>query len=220
MYIMRNEIKTTKKASQHIMALIARMPYFSLDNLRVSGVDRHYLRVFLSRQVKAGRVIRLKRGLYVSQRYIDEAKMSGKMSPLLEFFACVMYQPAYLSGEYVLYEHNILTDIPQNFTLITRNKTARFSNALGNFIYHSVSERLFKGFKSARDGSLIISKATKAKALFDFLYLRKDLVGGKKEFDELRLNLGGMTARDKKELKTYIALEGSAKMKYIYSLLD
>lgn len=212
--------KKTIKTSKRVMELAEKLPYFTIENFPVAGIGPHYLKILLSRQVKVGRVMRLKRGFYVSQHYIDEAKMSGKISPLLEFLSCAMYQPAYLSGEYVLYEYNMLTDIPQNFTLITLNKTARFSNALGNFIYHSISERLFKGFKSTRDGSLIISKATKAKAFFDFLYLRKNIIGSKKEFDELRLNLESMTARDKKELKTYIALEGSAKMKYIYSLLD
>ena len=213
---MRNKPETTSK---RIMELIAKMPYFTLENLRITGILPHYLRVFLSRQVKAGGMVRLKKGLYVSQRYIEEVKASGRISPLLEFLACAMYVPAYLSGEYVLYSYNLLTEVPQNFTLMTRNKTARFSNRLGNFIYHSLQERLFAGFKSKREGAFTISIATKAKALFDFLYLRKDIIGSKEEFDELRLNLDEMSVRDKKELKTYITLENSVKMKQIYSFL-
>lgn len=213
---MRNKQKT---ASQRIMALVSQMPYFTVENLRITEMSPHYLRIFLSRAVKSGSVVRLKKGLYTSSSYIDEAKASGRISNFLEFLACAMYAPAYLSGEYVLYSHNMLTDVPQNFTLMTRNKTARFSNTLGNFIYHSIQARLFKGFTSAREGSLIISKATKAKALFDFLYVRKNLIGSKQEFNELRLNLEMMSARDKKELKSYIALEGSVKMQQLYSFL-
>ena len=201
------------------MALAEKLPYFSIENLLVTGIDSHYLKVLLYRQVKTRRVVRLKRGLYVSSRYLDEAKASGKISNFLEFLACAIYQPAYLSGEYVLYRHNMLTDVPQNFTLMTLSKTARFSNMLGNFIYHSTHKRLFKGFMSAREGELVISKATKAKALFDFLYVRKNIIGNRKEFDALRLNLEVLSARDKKELKTYIALEGSPKMKQLYSFL-
>jgi len=93
---MRNK---PKMASKRIMELVAKMPYFTLGNLRIIGVSPHYLRVFLSRQVKAGAVVRLKNGLYTSQRYIDEAKVGGQISPLLEFLAGVMYMPSYLSGE-------------------------------------------------------------------------------------------------------------------------
>lgn len=213
---MRNKPKTT---SQRITALVSQMPYFTLKNLRIAGISPHYLRVFLSRQVKNGRVVRLKQGFYVSQRYLEEAKASGQISALLEFLACIMYVPAYLSGEYVLYAHNMLTEVPQNFTLMTRNKTARFSNALGNFIYHSIQERLFKGFGSVRKGAFIISIATKAKALFDFLYVRKNLIASREEFNELRLNLEPMSTKDKKEFNIYIELESSAKMRQFFSWL-
>lgn len=213
---MRN---TKIKESQRVMGLVEKLPYFSIDNLLVTGVDRHYLRVLLSRQVQSAKIIRLKRGLYVSQRYIDTMKTKGSISPLLEFFACAMYPPAYLSGEYVMHEYNLLTELPQNFTLMTRNKTARFFNPLGNFIYHSLQERLFVGFISTRENNFTILKASKAKALFDFLYLRKDILRSKKEFDELRLNLDVLSARDKKELSGYITSEGSRKMKRMYSMI-
>lgn len=201
------------------MGLAEKLPYFSIENLLVTGMNSHYLKILLSRQSKAKKIVRLKRGLYVSQRYLDAAKATGQLSDLLEFLACTIYAPAYISIEYVLYRYNMLTDVPQNFTLMTRNKTARFSNALGNFIYHSIHARLFKGFISVRKGALIISTATKAKALFDFLYVRKNLVTSREEFNELRLNLDTMSAKDKKEFKIYSELEGSVKMKFFHSLL-
>ena len=197
-----------------------KLPYFSIENLRITGIDPQYLKILLYRQVRAAKIIRLKRGVYVSQRYIDTIKTKGRISTLLEFLACVLYPPAYLSGEYVMHGYNLLTELPQNFTLMTRNKTARFSNPLSNFIYHSLQERLFIGFTSIRENSFTILKASKAKALFDFLYLRKDIIGSKKEFDELRLNLEVLSSRDKKEFKRYIALYGSPKMKRMYSMME
>ena len=62
-------------------------------------------------------------------------------------------------------------------------------------------------------------KATRAKALFDFLYLRKNLLLDEKAVKELRLNLDNINAGDMRELKRYINLEGSGKMKNIFNLL-
>ena len=213
---MRNE---AKQGNKRIMALVEKLPYFSIKNLLAAGIDSHYLRILLSRQAKAKKIIRLKKGLYVSRNYLEEAKAAGRISPLLEFLACAIYAPAYLSGEYILYRHNLLTEVPQNFTLMTVNKTARFLNPLGNFIYHTIQPKLFVGFESLRAGDFTIAQASKAKALFDFLYLRKNLITNKEIFKELRLNLDVLSARDRKELKTYVNLEGSVKMKYLYSLI-
>jgi hypothetical protein len=98
-------------------------------------------------------------------------------------------------------------------------KTAHFSNDLGNFIYHKIKEDLFLGFKVLKKGNFSILKATKAKALFDFLYLRKRLLLDKRAVAELRLNLHEFTRTDLRELKGYVELEGSARMKDILNWL-
>ena len=75
------------------------------------------------------------------------------------------------------------------------------------------------GFKTVKSGEFLVRKATKAKALFDFLYLRKNLLGSKDEINELRLNLEELSLKDRKELRGYIDLEGSKKIKEIYGKL-
>ena len=109
--------------------------------------------------------------------------------------------------------------MPKNLTLITKNKTATFLNRFGVFIYHKLKDKLFLGFTIERANNLLIYKATKAKALFDFLYLRKREILNKEMARELRLNLGEFNSREKKELKSYVDLEGSKKMREIYSFL-
>ncbi len=89
----------------------------------------------------------------------------------------------------------------------------------GIFIYHKVKDKLFLGFAVQRINGFLIYKATKAKALFDFLYLRKREILNKEMAKELRLNLGEFNPKEKKELKSYIDLEGSKKMREIYSYL-
>lgn len=204
---------------REIVFYVEELPYFSIENLKIFPVSPSYLRIILARLETKGEIIRLKKGLYTSAKFIDRVKMNGEFSNFLEFMAGSIYYPSYISLEYVLYENNILTEIPQNFTLVTKNKTAVFSNKLGNFLYHNVKESIFCGFRVERRGDFFIYKAEKSKALFDFLYLRKRILYNKKLIEELRLNLGGFTLDDKKKFKKYIEIDSSKRMKEIYTLL-
>jgi len=62
-------------------------------------------------------------------------------------------------------------------------------------------------------------RSTKAKALFDYLYLRKNVLPNKETVIELRLNVENLTRSDIKEIRKYIALEGSKKLKKIFNYL-
>ncbi len=188
------------------------MPYFSLANLSVAEKNRQYLKVLLSRYEKKDQLIRLKKGLYVSANYLDFLGKNNLSSAYTEFLANLLYSPSYLSLEYVLYEHNILSEIPKNFTSISQKKTTHLNNNLGNFFYHQISPRLFKGFKIIEKDNFVIFKATRAKALFDYLYLRKNLIISRQAFAELRLNLGNLAKSDLREFKKYLKIEGSKKM--------
>ena len=140
------------------------------------------------------------------------------MSAYLEFLACTLYAPSYLSMEYVLHEHGMLTDMPVALTSATKKKTASVSNSLGTFRYHTLHDNLYDGYGLTKVGEFSIAKATKAKALFDYLYLRKHIIFNKESFDELRLNLENF-ADDTKEFARYVTNEGSIKIKTIYGYI-
>lgn len=214
MHIMRNE-----KKSEKIVNLVEKLPIIRIDNLGISDIKKDYLRVILSRKTKRGEFIRLKKGIYTSKKFIETSKNRGEYSDFIEFLASEIYAPSYLSLDYILYKNNILTEIPKNFTLVTKNKTANFSNDFGNFFYHKIKDNLFLGFDTVKKGNFLIYKAVKIKALFDFLYLRKNLLGCKTAIDELRLNLEDISEKEKKELFNYVKMEGSIAMKNIYSNL-
>lgn len=208
-----------EKKGNNLLALIEKMPYFSIDNLHILGQSDNYLRIYLSRKLKKGVIIRHKKGLYTSKRFIDLEKAGGNYSGYLEYLSNIIYYPSYLSLEYVLYEHNLITEMPLNFTLITRSKPKQFYNCLGNFIYHKIRGNLFTGFCIEKERNFIIYKAKKMKALFDFLYLRKNSLINRKAINELRLNIDNISSEEKKELKKYVDLEGTNTMKRIYSNL-
>jgi len=208
---MRNDDNRSKR----ILELAGALPSFSAADLAPLGEKRQYLNIVLSRSVKRGVLLRLRKNLYVAKSYLDQAERKGIFSDYVEFTANKLYSPSYLSLEYVLHEHNLLTDLPRNITSVGMRKTDHFSNELGNFIYHAIKEDLFSGFKVIKKGNFSILKATKAKALFDLLYFRKRLLVDRKAIEALRLNLDELSKNDFKELEGYVAKEGSVKMKEI-----
>jgi predicted transcriptional regulator of viral defense system len=202
-----------------IIRLVQTLPYFTLDDLVGVEKNRAYLKTLFSRYEKAGKLVRLKKGMYATQKYLDNIRSKNAYPAYLEFLASIIYSPSYLSLEYVLSKHSLLTEEVVNLTSITKNKPARFSNQFGAYLYHKIQDLLFIGFKVIKLNGLIIFQATKAKALFDYLYLRKNLLINRQSVDELRLNLENLSKNDWLELKKYFTLEGSKKMQQIHAWL-
>lgn len=121
----------------------------------------------LTRWVKSGKLLRLKRGVYTLPIDRRRARFS------LPWLANTLYSPSYLSLEFVLSYHDLIPERVQAFTSVTRLKTATFQNPLGRFIYRHVKPALFFGFEEITDehGTRVLM-ATPEKALLDLLYLR------------------------------------------------
>ena len=217
---MRNDIKNTKLNYQpqtiKVLNIVASLPYFTINNLKNLAIKEYYLKIILARLEKQGKIIRLKKGLYAARTLVDVMQSKELYSDYLEFLSNIILSPSYLSLEYVLGKHNVLTDSPVNFTNISKSKTAIFNNQFGNFIYHKIKSSLFTGFKIIKNNKLIIYEATKAKAFFDYIYLRKNLIVDNRAIKELRINTDVFDKKDKQELKGYVNLEGSAKIKNIF----
>ena len=202
-----------------IIEEIESLPYFTIDNLKLIEVPPYQIRIALSRLEKRGIIIRLKKGFYTSKKFIEKTKTNGMYTSFMEFIATRTYAPSYLSLDYVLYENNILTEIPVSFTLVTRNKTFTISNKLARFIYHKIKDGLFCGYRVEKRNGYLYYKADKVKALFDFLYLRKNMILNQEIAEELRLNLEVFKRSEIKRFKEYVDQEGSRKMKEIFHFL-
>jgi len=202
-----------------IIEVAKKLPVFTLDDLASIETNRKYLSILLSRYVKSGNVIRLKKGMYVARDYLDYVDKSGRTSVYAEFISGILYEPSYLSLEYILHQHGVITEMPTAITAVARKKTASFTSPFGTYQYHSIKSLIFTGFTSKKDGDYLVFRASLAKALFDFLYFRKDNLINDKIIAELRLNLEVFHENDKKELRRYIELEGSKRMKNIFKTL-
>jgi len=63
--------------SKKTISVAEKLPYFTIESLKSMEKDKNYLKIFLSRYSKKGKIITLKRGLYVSKDFIDEAHTKG-----------------------------------------------------------------------------------------------------------------------------------------------
>jgi len=211
---MKNNIIEEKESRiGFIFDKIKGLPYFAIDDLASVETNKIYLRILLARYCKAGKLIRLKKGYYVADEYL---KNLVSQNGYAQFVANLLCPPSYLSLDYVLNRCGILTEMPVNFISVAKEKTISFSNRMGNFFYHKIRPDLFCGFETIEEGGFAINRATKAKAVFDYLYFKKKHLICRESAEELRLNVFLLGAKDRKELRGYIDMEKSRKMKEIY----
>jgi len=192
-----------------------KLPFFNKKTAEVLiGKSGKNLDKKISRLIKKGDLVRLKKGSYVSDRFLLSVT---NRKAYTEYLANVLYFPSFLSLEYVLSLYNLIPEEINIFTSISLKSTRIFVNELGTFSYRNVKQELYCGYsKIPRDG-FDVYIASKAKALFDFLYLKRNLsTDYDYEIGEgLRINWDEFSPEDLKEYTFYTDLFGSIKMKKI-----
>ena len=193
--------------------------FFTKETLsQVIGENDAALSANIKRWLKKDFLIQLKKGVYVTKDYYQSLP---DKSSYIEFIANILKQPSYLSGEYILQKYGMLTESVFALTSVTRKKTRTYQNKLGVFIYSNIKDELFTGFKIFNRGGFEIKEASKAKALFDFLYLRLWRLPEitKEIIDSYRLNLGEFSSTDFSEFESFTELAAIRKFKKLSTIL-
>jgi len=191
------------------------LPFFNKKTAEILiGKKGRNLDKKISRLLKDGDLIGLKKGLYLSERYL--LSQSDKKA-YFEYLANILYYPSYLSLEYVLSFYGLIPEGVYVLTNISLKSSRIFENKLGTFIYRNVKKEVFCGYKKTQKGNFSVYSATKTKALFDFLYLKRNL---SKDYSYelnkgLRINWDEFVIADVKEFESYVNLSKSLKMKEI-----
>lgn len=204
---------------EHDLKVLEKSPCFSKSTLlqlhkgSIVSLDRD-----LQNWTKKGTLIRLKRGLYTLRTFVNREK---DLNAFLEYVANRFVQPSYLSCDYVLQKYGLLTEAIFGITSVTPKSTRAFQNELGSFKFYSVSPRLFTGFVQKPYGGNTILIATKAKALFDYIYLRQHLFSNftENEVEELRINHENLTFKERREMEKWFQLCPAKKVRLIYECL-
>jgi predicted transcriptional regulator of viral defense system len=151
---------------ESLVKLTGAMPCFDLP-LLVQAFDdrREVVRVQLSRWMKQGKVIGLRRGMYTL------AEMYRHVPVPPAALASQLYRPSYLSGLWALGYHDMIPERVVWLTSVTARVPRRFENPFGVFDYRNIKQDCFFGYQTAAHGGAGILVAEPEKALLDHWHL-------------------------------------------------
>ena len=193
------------------------LPYFNKNQASILiGKTGKNLDKKLEQLKKIGYLLSLKKGTYASVFFYEKTEKRN----YIEYIANILRSPSYISLEYVLQEYGLIPEANYSISAITIKSSRTFKNFLGNFIYKNIKNDLFVGFNKMNWTHGTIYKATKAKALFDFLYL-KPFVDSKQEIiSDLRINWNSFEKKDVLEFEKYTKMSKSVKMASILKIMN
>ncbi|MBI5358930.1 hypothetical protein HZB69_04890 [Candidatus Amesbacteria bacterium] len=192
------------------------LPYLNKSQARILiGKESRNLDKKIDQLKKMGYLKTIKNSLYVSDIYYG--KVDKKL--YLEYVANILRFPSYISLEYILSVEGLIPEAVYAITSITIKSSRTYQNFMGNFIYQNIRNELFMGYRQDNWEGKSILKASKAKALFDFLYLKK-MINLKMEITiDLRINWDNFSSADLSEFSQYVTVSKSKKMIRILNII-
>ena len=191
---------------------------FTKESLRQWEKNEDTLSFNIKYWTKNELIIPLKKGKYILKSRFEKEENKDLY---LEYLANKIYEPSYISGEYVMSKYNLLTEAVYGISSVTTRKTKTFDNKLGRFNYYSLSPRLFFGFEIMKFYSASIMVAKKPKAVLDYLYLRflKNALISEKSIEELRINWENLNKKEFEELEKYARIVKNKRTLEVISLI-
>lgn len=138
------------------------------------------LKVQLSRWVSSGRLVQLKRGVYVLPEHYRQTQ-GGAL-----YVANVLKKPSYVSLEKALEFYGLIPEAVKVYTSVTSKRAGTFNNDIGNFEYRHILPDLFWGYQPIVLEGQTVFMARPEKALLDLIYLNSMDVS-RDLLDEFRL---------------------------------
>jgi len=203
-----------------ILNTFDQIPYFTIEAVKqlygnVNPSDGS-IQTALYRWMKAGHVIQLKKGIYMTRHFYERHSLDVDFPPAI---SAILIPQSYVSLEYVLQRHAILSEITYPVTAITIKHARAIENKLGTFTYRNIKEILYTGFNFYEYMGIPFSQASLPKALFDYLYLRPlsgvTLASNYNLSEDLRLNVEEFSVQDRNRFSEYVELSKSLKMQKI-----
>jgi len=119
----------------------------------------------LSRWMKQGKVIGLRRGMYT----LSDTYRRAPIVPAA--LANPLYRPSYLSGLWALACYDLIPERVVWFTSVTTRVPRRFENPFGTFDYRNLKQDFFFGQQVVDWGGHPVALAEPEKALLDHWHL-------------------------------------------------
>jgi predicted transcriptional regulator of viral defense system len=153
-----------------LLDLIGDEPVFETSLLLAGDVDHRGVRLQLSRWVKSGRIIQLRRGLY------SLAPPYQKVKPHPFLVANRLQRASYVSGPSALAAYGIIPDTVQSTFSVTTGRPGRWETPAGVFEYRHIKTKLLRGYRminlTQTQPAQQAFVAVPEKALLDLVYLQ------------------------------------------------
>lgn len=197
--------------------------FTKMDLLAKFSCTKNTLDGRIKRAFKQGKLSQLKKGLYITtNNYLHEPRKIK----FTEYLASKIYQPSYISLEYILEKHNLLAKEPKTITSITTKTTRTFNNFSGTYRYANIKASFYVGFEEHTFHGDTYHMATKAKAMFDYLYLnttlkRRNIKHLRHQLlEELGIQWQNFSEEDFKEFDRHVWESNSHKMMRILQVVN
>jgi len=142
------------------------LPVIETSVLSAEQGDPKALSVQISRWQKTGRLIQLRRGVYVLPEFYRKVELN-------EFYiASVLEKPSYISLEKALEFHGLIPEAVPVFTSVTTSRPRHLRTPVGVFEYRYLLPSLFWGYRSFVMNRQTVFIAVPEKALLDLFYLK------------------------------------------------
>ncbi len=151
---------------------------FSLNDIK--NWDHRFIRVRLNEWQQKGYIKKIIKGYYI----FSDLELSENV---LYEIANRIYKPSYVSFQTALSHHGLIPESVYTITSATTRKTSHFKTAIAEFIYRTISPRLFFGYDLVKYDHHYFRMANMEKAILDYFYVHPD-IKGKKDFGSLRID--------------------------------
>lgn len=170
------------------------------DNARYSIVKR---------ALKAGLLIRVRRGLY-----LISSKLKKQLPDEFEL-ALQMYAPSFVSLESALSYHGWIPEVAYVTTCVSTKRAQEFETPIGVFNYKRVpAEHFYMGVDRIETQGGVMLVASAWRALADFMYTRRKTWESLEHLEiDLRIDRETLVQSDKRVLKLLIQLYPSKRVR-------
>lgn len=189
----------------------------TFDDLAIKYKDYTDIKGRIRRDIQAGILTQVARGVYESNANTDGKYLAG-----------VIYGPSYLSFDYALSHYSLIPETVYNtYTSATFNKgkAKMYKNPFGFYAYRDVPDAVYNlGVNIVEENGYSYQIATAEKALCDKLYTLKP-VKNKSElrillFNDLRIDKDIFDKLNKDDIMQLAPLYKSTNLKLLMKIID
>ena len=141
------------------------LPVIDTEILLTGVSSPEPVKVQISRWHKSGKLIQVKRGIYLL------AEVYRKVKVYEPYVASLLKRPSYISLEKAMEYYGLIPEAVPVYTSITTKRPGRFVSEIGVFDYRHIKDSLFWGYESVNMNGQTAFMAFPEKALLDLIYL-------------------------------------------------